>query len=768
MLPAIVAAAAAAAPSAALLALLLALGAAVLAVVLWETQAVLIAATAWARRRLAALQRVEPAADGSGGGQAAFSLTTTRHGARRCCFRFERGLALSTTSRDVLRAPPLCPPPITLCVACARTHADLRTHKSTPRAGVLLRGFDLDAAALPAWGGPFAVTRLRVPEAEVRWAGLGRPLHLRVAGARLELLQRQAPEPRGPEALARARGGRGGDPQLALLDQLLWRGAAGGLSRRRWAGALRAVVRGGLNLALRLVRVEAADLAVQYAQEGDVGPWCVGQPALAADALRVYVRSARFEPAASRRRGGSGGANGDAGPEAAGAAAGGSRPGSPLRVIGARTDAGGVGGGSGEAGLREVAAAPQASSTLLVEGVSASLLTKRWADAVRAAGGAGGGAPDGVPPAGRSAAPAQVPRAPRIGWDEWDAEHVVLRQWFAHVDISVSRRDAADAASGNQQQQGGGAGRGAPPAAAAAPTVRPQSPPMKRRSPVRGQHEQQQQQSAQADQQRQPPPPAFSLVVHALGSAAAPRARASNSSSTTSSGAGRGSSSAAAASSGAPLVSVSVSLKSCMLEASPEAAAVFLRLVNRLSAYARFARLWRARPQQPVARAPALWWQHAGRAVLAECRARLPVRSASLALERRREYLRLYRAVHAPAAARDHLFALAAAAGGGAGGGAGPAAGGAPPLTEAAARARLRDLEAAMTPSQASVYRVFAAARHSAHLAAHPGLRAQWLEALDALGSFLDLVPTQGAAKDDWLLGAQRGLPVGHSLCVSV
>lgn len=76
----------------------------------------------------------------------------------------------------------------------------------------------------------------------------------------------------------------------------------------------------------------------------------------------------------------------------------------------------------------------------------------------------------------------------------------------------------------------------------------------------------------------------------------------------------------------------------------------------------------------------------------------------------------------------------------------------------AAARARLRELEATMTPSQISTYRVFVAARHSAHLAAHPALRAQWLEAVDALGSFLDLVPTQGAVGRDGggaVLGAQ-------------
>lgn len=70
---------------------------------------------------------------------------------------------------------------------------------------------------------------------------------------------------------------------------------------------------------------------------------------------------------------------------------------------------------------------------------------------------------------------------------------------------------------------------------------------------------------------------------------------------------------------------------------------------------------------------------------------------------------------------------------------------------------RLRALERAMTPSQVSLYRVFAAARHSAHLAGSPALRAQWLEAIDALGSFLDLVPTQGAERGArGLIGGRR------------
>jgi hypothetical protein len=71
-----------------------------------------------------------------------------------------------------------------------------------------------------------------------------------------------------------------------------------------------------------------------------------------------------------------------------------------------------------------------------------------------------------------------------------------------------------------------------------------------------------------------------------------------------------------------------------------------------------------------------------------------------------------------------------------------------------------------MTPSQASLYRVFVAARHSAHLAARPALREQWLEAVDALGSFLDLVPTsQGGGRGGAGLIGGRARPGARRLC---
>jgi hypothetical protein len=57
-----------------------------------------------------------------------------------------------------------------------------------------VEGFDLASSALPdGLLGPVALSRLLVPEAELRWAGWGAPLQLRARGVRVEVLQRQAP-----------------------------------------------------------------------------------------------------------------------------------------------------------------------------------------------------------------------------------------------------------------------------------------------------------------------------------------------------------------------------------------------------------------------------------------------------------------------------------------------------------------------------------------------------------------------------------------------
>jgi hypothetical protein len=421
--------------------------------------------------------------------------------------------------------------------------------------------------------------------------------------------------------------------QLLLLEQLLWRGSPG-RRRSRWAGPLRALLRGALAAAARSVVAEVADAELQYTQEGDVGPWCVGQQARTADALRVGVRLARLSP-----------------PGAAAA--------------GTPAPTGGVAGASGRAG-------GQAATCFALEGVSASLLTR----ALRPAGGPGGA----VAPASKAAREWRRQQPQQEQWDSagcdvgdaqpgrdgWDCELVVLRQWFAHVTLTVSGNPPA-----HQQQQEEGSG------AAAQPPGREE----------RGGLAREQRRAA----------PALRLVVSTLGGGAAGQQQQRHQPR------GHAAADGADADGGCHL-SAAVSLKSLVLEASPEAAAVFLRLMNRWAfecnalaaggrrpcahwlaavagkrpallksgasavghadragtirivcrprqrrwmAYSRFAPLWTARPSVPVRAAPALWWRHAGAAVVAECRRRLPVRRAELALLRRREYLLLYRAVHA-------------------------------------------------------------------------------------------------------------------------
>jgi len=39
------------------------------------------------------------------------------------------------------------------------------------------------------------------------------------------------------------------------------------------------------------------------------------------------------------------------------------------------------------------------------------------------------------------------------------------------------------------------------------------------------------------------------------------------------------------------------------------------------------------RPHVPVSRSPALWWQHAGQAIIADCRRRYPIRKMEHAIE---------------------------------------------------------------------------------------------------------------------------------------
>lgn len=91
---------------------------------------------------------------------------------------------------------------------------------------------------------------------------------------------------------------------------------------------------------------------------------------------------------------------------------------------------------------------------------------------------------------------------------------------------------------------------------------------------------------------------------------------------------------------------VSVTLKSFMPEFTPQSALVGLRIVDRMLTYSKYVQFWKRRPASTVSQAPSTWWQHAGHAVVSECRSRYPVRKLSLSLSLRRQYISLYRALH--------------------------------------------------------------------------------------------------------------------------
>lgn len=177
---------------------------------------------------------------------------------------------------------------------------------------------------------------------------------------------------------------------------------------------------------------------------------------------------------------------------------------------------------------------------------------------------------------------------------------------------------------------------------------------------------------------------------------------------------------------------------------------------------------------------PAAWWQHACKVVLVECRRRRPACSFRLALRRRREYLSLYRALHSQQLGYNrsgraskhkdgklllmftqHCLLLACAClhthlseymhvkqqplnr---------PTSADQPVSASAclmlnAVPTLLRELhtiESTMTACEISTHRIFVALVHSQHLQHRPALQQQWLEALDGLGGFVDLIPGRG------------------------
>jgi hypothetical protein len=62
----------------------------------------------------------------------------------------------------------------------------------------------------------------------------------------------------------------------------------------------------------------------------------------------------------------------------------------------------------------------------------------------------------------------------------------------------------------------------------------------------------------------------------------------------------------------------------------------------------------------------------------------------------------------------------------------------------AAAEKALEAAESTMTVCEIATHRIFVALLHSRHLRQQPALRQQWLEALDGLGGFVDLIPGRG------------------------
>jgi hypothetical protein len=232
VLPAVVAAGLAAAPpgSLALLALLVL---AALAAAARHTQALLRLAAAWLRGRLEPLQRrsggelvITPCPGGAlgrrGGGprQQACACAVSRpsrprppstvlvHGkalgaAAAGADTWQCSWAAAGGTRQISRPqprgplavhPPLRPGPATggCSPLQSPSHGPCPLLSNLP--GIVLRGFDLDAAALPDPGGPLLLARLVVPEAELAWRGWAAPLELRASGVRVELLQRQAPK----------------------------------------------------------------------------------------------------------------------------------------------------------------------------------------------------------------------------------------------------------------------------------------------------------------------------------------------------------------------------------------------------------------------------------------------------------------------------------------------------------------------------------------------------------------------------------------------
>ncbi|GFR40091.1 hypothetical protein Agub_g639, partial [Astrephomene gubernaculifera] len=99
-------------------------------------------------------------------------------------------------------------------------------------------------------------------------------------------------------------------------------------------------------------------------------------------------------------------------------------------------------------------------------------------------------------------------------------------------------------------------------------------------------------------------------------------------------------------SAGAPFsLHVNVALKALLPELTPAATVQLIRMAERFSTYEKYCKYWMKRPSVSVTESPAAWWQHAGRAIINDCREHYPSRKLSDFMARRADYIRTYKAL---------------------------------------------------------------------------------------------------------------------------
>ncbi|EFJ52491.1 hypothetical protein VOLCADRAFT_86643 [Volvox carteri f. nagariensis] len=249
-------------------------------------------------------------------------------------------------------------------------------------------------------------------------------------------------------------------------------------------------------------------------------------------------------------------------------------------------------------------------------------------------------------------------------------------------------------------------------------------------------------------------------------------------------------------------IHVEAVLKAFVLELAPEGVAHLLRIVDRAVTYEKYSVYWSQRPTVTVAESPAAWWQHAGRAIINDCREHFPLRNVRVLLARRAEYLGVYKELHSmqrgfrfvtylpkyelsdkykqvvtkflvgrqaasPAGNAESFTAGASAPS------SRPSAGGCGPGNDLRSSAvpgqqkqpfplekvlyytgkheasrsanlldRLAQLESQLPLGQTIINRAFVALWHSVRLAPSCDARTRWLDAMDVIANFVDAIPT--------------------------